>query len=155
MSGRISSRTDAGVAGLMTTPTRLPSALTLCTGPRQVVVSFPVDEERIGACLDEVAEIEVRVRNHQVGLERQSRRRDATSVRPGIPPVMLGTKCPSITSTWNPIDPGRLDGRHLFTQPGEVGGEQRGRQFPLCACSSRFCFRPCARAFSKMSTHSR
>src|SRR5262245_42848703 len=39
----------------------------------QVSVAFPVNEKRIGACLDKLVEEKVRGRDHQVRLEGQTR----------------------------------------------------------------------------------
>ena len=41
------------------------------------------------------------------------------------PMVMLGTKWPSITSTWIQSAAGGVDGADLLAEPGEIGGEDR------------------------------
>ena len=71
-SGRISSSTAAGVAGLMTTPAPLPSRLDALHGAVQVGVALPVHQERIGTRLAEFVQEQVRVGNHHVSLQRQS-----------------------------------------------------------------------------------
>ena len=56
--------------------------------------------------------------------------------------VMLGTKWPSMTSTWIQSQPACVDGAHLLAELGEVGGEDgRGdddvarQASPLLTCS--------------------
>ena len=41
--------------------------------------------------------------------------------------VRLGTKWPSITSTWIQSAPASVDRADLLAEAGEVGGEDRGR----------------------------
>ena len=38
------------------------------------------------------------------------------------PSVMFGTKCPSITSIWNPVAPGLVHSADLRAEPGEICG---------------------------------
>ena len=48
------------------------------------------------------------------------------------PKLMLGTKCPSITSRSDPVGPGRIDGTDLLAEPCEVGGKDgRSDQYRL------------------------
>ena len=46
--------------------------------------------------------------------------------RPAGRTVMLGTKWPSITSTWIQSAPASIDGAHLLAEAGEIGGQDRG-----------------------------
>ena len=60
----------------------------------------------------------------------------------GGPKVMLGTKCPSITSRWIQSAPGGVDGVDLLAEPREVGGEHGRRDddvahgIPLLRCAA-------------------
>ena len=45
----------------------------------------------------------------------------------GGPKVMLGTKCPSITSRWIQSAPAASTAAHLLAEPREIGGQDRRR----------------------------
>src|SRR4030095_5528189 len=98
-SDRISSSTTAGVAGLMATPARFPSALMRCTVRCKLL--FPSQWTR-----KESEPASTNSSRKRSGSEiircisngrRVTRRSEATI---GAPIQRLGKKCPSITSTW-------------------------------------------------------
>src|SRR3984893_10845096 len=111
----ISSRTVAGVAGLMATPTRFPNALMLCTvRDRLLLPSQWTKNESVPACTNSSTK--------KSGFEIircASRGRCVTLLSElmiGGPIERLGTKCPSITSTLRHAQPllprDRPDGRN-------------------------------------------
>src|SRR5215471_3140482 len=102
----ISSSTDAGVAGLMTTPARLPRALIRCTVrcrfglPSQWTRS---ESDPASANVSRNASGSDTMRCVSSG-RRVTRRTDCTMAGPI---ERLGTKCPSMTSTWMRSAPAR------------------------------------------------
>jgi hypothetical protein len=93
-------------------------------GARQVVVAFPVDQERIGPGLRKLVDKKIGVRDHQVRLQRQMRR----------PPQRSDDRCShgnvghemSIHHVHvDAIRAGTLSLGHLIAQVGEIGREDR------------------------------
>ena len=120
-SGTISSSTPPTVAGLMATPGALAQRPDPLHRAMQIVVALPVDQKRIGAGRGELLQEEVRVRDHQVDLEREPRhppkrlddRRAHREIRHEVPVHHVHV---------DPIGSRLLRLGHLLAQTGEVGG---------------------------------
>src|SRR6266446_6007595 len=98
-SPRISSSTEAGVAGLMATPARLPRALILCTVRCRLALPSQWtrrESDPASAKASRNASGSDTIRCVSSG-RRVTRRTDCTTAGPI---ERLGTKCPSMTSTW-------------------------------------------------------
>ncbi len=85
-----------------------------------------VDGDDVGAGLGEGGEKRIGRRDHQVDVERLRRAWRGCAATTGGPKVMLGTKWPSMTSTWIQSAPAASIALDLLAEPGEVGGEDRG-----------------------------
>src|SRR5262245_27731284 len=98
-SGRISSNTAAGVAGLMATPARLPNALMRCTV--RCKLALPSQWTRKES--EPASTNSSRKKSGSETIRCVSRGRHVTrrsEATMGAPIERLGTKCPSMTSTW-------------------------------------------------------
>src|SRR6266403_342779 len=105
-SPRISSSTEAGVAGLMATPARLPRALILCTVRCRLALPSQWtrrESDPASAKASRNASGSDTIRCVSSG-RRVTRRTDCTTAGPI---ERLGTKCPSMTSTWMRSAPAR------------------------------------------------
>src|SRR5262245_33793513 len=105
-STRISSSTEAGVAGLMTTPARLPRALIRCTVRCRLALPSQwtrSESDPASAKASRNASGSDTMRCVSRG-RRVTRRSDCTTAGPI---ERLGTKCPSMTSTWMRSAPAR------------------------------------------------
>src|SRR5262245_48012704 len=105
-STRISSSTEAGVAGLMTTPARLPRALIRCTVRCRLALPSQwtrSESDPASAKASRNASGSETIRCVSSG-RRVTRRTDCTMAGPI---ERLGTKCPSMTSTWMRSAPAR------------------------------------------------
>ena len=91
---------DEGVAGLRATPTPLPSVADLLDGAVEVGASLDVDDYEIGTRFGEIGDVELGPLDHQVGFDGDWAEWANSSIMTRGPTVMLGTKWPSITSTW-------------------------------------------------------
>ena len=78
--------------------------------------------------LDEVVEhAMLGLDDHQMDVERLVASRAARPRPPPGPSVMLGTKRPSMTSTWIQSAPASSTAAHLLAEAAEIGGQDRGR----------------------------
>src|SRR6516162_1155719 len=99
-SGRISSSTAAEVAGLMAAPTDFPNALMRCTvRDRSLFPSQWTRKESVPACANSSTKKSgLKIIRCVSSGRRVTLRSDSTITAPS---ERFGTKCPSMTSTWN------------------------------------------------------
>ena len=119
-------RRRAGVDGLSATAGLAPAARICCRVRCRCGQASTWTAMRVGARLGEVARRSARARRSSGARRAAARSRACTASTTSGPMVRLGTKRPSITSTWMQSAPARLDGAHLLGEAAEVGGEDRG-----------------------------
>src|SRR5262249_6413569 len=127
----MSSSTDAGVAGLMATLARLPSALTWCTVRCKLL--FPSQWTRNAS-----EPASVNSSRNTSGFEiirwisngrRVTRRSDSTI---GAPIAMFGTKCPSMTSMWMRSAPACSASPTCLPRWAKSAARMEGASFTAC-----------------------
>ncbi len=122
------------VAGLSDTPAFLPSARIACSERCEMRAGFGMHGDDVAAGLGEGFEIGIGRRDHQMAVEHLLRVRPRIALMTAGPKVMLGTKCPSITSRWIQSAPAASTARTSSPSLREVGRRgSRARSGSLCS----------------------
>ncbi len=113
-----------GRRGIDHDPDPLAERLHALHGAVQVVVAFPVDEQRVRPRLDERFEIRIRIGDHQVRLDREPRHRPQRA-HDRRPHRNVGYEVSIHDVDVDAVGAGALRLHDLLAQPREIRGEDR------------------------------
>ena len=125
MLGGGAARDPAAVSGLIAIDARAPNLMDLVADGGQIRADLGMNGDRIGACLDECADVLARIFDHQVRVERQLRdfadrlhHRDADR--------QIGHEMAVHHVEMDRVGAGCFDLANFVAESSEVSGENRG-----------------------------